>query len=368
MKFDVLARVAVLFFVPLLFFPETAHAQRAMSTAEVLSFVRSQVKIGDDRATADFLLHRIKLTQKLDLRDVEDLQGQGAGPQTLRALRKLAEDSASLAAPPPVVMVAPPPQAKPPDPAEQAEVLAKIREYALNYTATLPNYTCIQTTRRKIDPNPRAQAKGYRFTSSEIQEMLTFFDKKETYQVQVVDGKAVKNIDHNQLGGTISNGEFGTMLSHVFDPASGARFAWDHWATLDGNKNMYVFAYRIEASEGYSMLDGESHREYTSAYKGLVYADHATKTIQRITLETVDVPPDFPIQNVQIKLDYALTSISGQQYILPSHYLLTSVTDKASTENQADYKLYRKYGAESSIIFDDATPAPESQPQAPAKR
>ena len=353
MKLALLAAIA--------FLPAAAHAQRAMSTADVLSFVQSQIKIGDDRATADYLLHKVKLTQKLEIRAVEDLQGQGAGPQTVRALRKLAEDSAALPEPPPVVAAAPPPQAPPPSAAEQKSILAAIREYALNYTAGLPNYTCIQTTRRKIDPNPQALAKGYRFVANEVQEQLTFFDKKETYKVQFIDGKAVQNIDHNQLGGTISTGEFGTMLSHIFDPATGAEFVWDHWATLSGNKNMYVFAYSIPASQGYSMLDGESHREYTSAYKGLVYADRATKTIQRVTLETVDIPPDFPIQKVQIKLDYALTSIGGQQFILPSHYLLTSLTDKASTENQAEYKLYRKYGAESSITFDDVAPAPQSK-------
>ena len=157
------------------------------------------------------------------------------------------------------------------------------------------------------------------------------------------------------------------MLSHIFDPAVAAEFEWDHWATLDGNKNMYVFAYHIPASQGYSMLDGESHREYTSAYKGLVYADHTTKTIQRVTLETVDIPADFPIQKVQIKLDYALTDISGQKYILPAHYLLTSLTDKASTENQAEYKLYRKYGAESSITFEDVAPEPP-KPAKPASK
>jgi len=355
------------FLAALLFLPAAAHAQRSMSTAEVLSFVTSQIKIGDDRATADYLLHKVKLSQKLDVRSVEDLQGKGAGPQTVRALRKLAEDSAALPEPPPVVVVAPPPPAKPPDAAELAEVLTKVREYALNYTANLPNYTCIQTTRRKIDPNPAAANKGYRFVSNEVQEVLTFFDKKETYQVQMIDGKSVKNISHDQLGGTISTGEFGTMLSHIFDPAIGAEFEWDHWATLDGNKNMYVFAYRIPASEGYSMLDGESHREYTSAYKGLVYADHTTKTIQRVTLETVDIPADFPIQKVQIKLDYALTDISGQKYILPAHYLLMSLTDKASTENQAEYKLYRKYGAESSITFDDVVPEPP-KPAKPAPK
>ena len=101
------------FLAALLFLPAAAHAQRSMSTAEVLSFVQSQVKIGDDRATADYLLHKVKLTQKLDVRSVEDLQGKGAGPQTIKALRKLAEDSAALPEPPPVVVVAPPPPARP---------------------------------------------------------------------------------------------------------------------------------------------------------------------------------------------------------------------------------------------------------------
>src|SRR4051812_49050075 len=76
-------------------------AQRAMTVADVIAFVDSQIKLkGDDRATADFLQH-VKLTQKLETRDVEDLQGRGAGPRTLQALRKLSEDSASLAAAPP---------------------------------------------------------------------------------------------------------------------------------------------------------------------------------------------------------------------------------------------------------------------------
>src|SRR5678815_2582086 len=88
------------FLAALLFLPAAAHAQRSMSTAEVPGFVQSQIKIGDDRATADYLLHKVKLSQKLDVRSVEDLQGKGAGPQTVRALRRLAEDSAALPEPP----------------------------------------------------------------------------------------------------------------------------------------------------------------------------------------------------------------------------------------------------------------------------
>ena len=39
--------------------------------------------LDNDRITADFLLHKVKLTQKLDDRTVEALQGEGAGAKTV---------------------------------------------------------------------------------------------------------------------------------------------------------------------------------------------------------------------------------------------------------------------------------------------
>src|SRR5580700_5730434 len=87
--------------VALLLFSVTANAQRSMTVAELTTFVKSQIKLkGDDRTTADFLLHKVKLTEKLEDRAIEELQGQGAGPKTVQALRKLSEESASLAAAP----------------------------------------------------------------------------------------------------------------------------------------------------------------------------------------------------------------------------------------------------------------------------
>src|SRR5256885_8225096 len=120
----------------LLFTAVSAFAQRPMTVAELTSFIKSQIKMkGDDRTTADFLLHKVRLSQRLDDRAVEELQGQGAGPKTVQALRKLSEESASLpAAPPAQAPPAPPPPLPAPSPAEQAQILAAMKEYALNYT------------------------------------------------------------------------------------------------------------------------------------------------------------------------------------------------------------------------------------------
>jgi hypothetical protein len=335
----------------------TLCAQRSMTVAEVEAFVKSQIKMkGDDRLTADFLSHKIKLSEKMDARTVEELQGLGAGPKTTAALRKLSEDSASLpAAPQTQAAPAPPPPIPPPDSIEQAETLAAMKSYALNYTKGLPNYMCVQTTHRHIEPTVR----GYLPYGDVVQEQLSFFDRKETYKVESIDGKAVANMEHNQLGGVVSSGEFGSMLHHIFDPETGTDFTWDHWATLRG-KRMYVFAFSVPKSAGYSMYHGESKREYTSAYKGLVYADHETKEVMRIKMDCVGIPPDYPIHEVGLTLDYAPTKIGDQEFTLPFHFELHSREEKAVSKNEAQYRLYRKFGAETSITFTDE-PTPEDQ-------
>jgi len=344
-------------FLLLLFAAACAYAQRAMTVAQVVTFVQSQIQMkGDDHQTAEFLLKRIKLSERLEDRVVEDLQGQGAGPMTVRALRKMSEESAGLPAPPPpaaapVVHLPPPP-----DPAEQQAVLAAVREYALNYTKSLPNYVCVQTTRRRISPT----STRYLPYADVIREELTFFDHKESYKVVMVNNQSVANMKHEQLGGAVSNGEFGTMLAHIFDPETGTEFNWDHWATLRG-KRMYVFGFSVPQTAGYSMYHGESKREYTSAYKGLIYADHDTKAVMRIKMDCVGIPADYPIKSVGITLDYEPTKVGDEMFTLPFHFQLDSTDTQAVVKNEADFRLYRKFGAEATITFGDADPIPDDQ-------
>lgn len=336
----------------------TAVAQRPMTVADLTAFIKSAIKLkNDDKQTAEFL-RKIKVTQKLEDKTVEELQGLGAGPKTVAALRKLEEESASLAgAPPPPPPAAKAPSRPPPDSMEQAEVIAEMREYALNYTEKLPNFLCAQITRRHYDPtSPR-----YRAAGDVILEQVSFFDHKENYKVQAINSQSVHNISHEQIGGVRSSGEWGSMLHNIFAPEDEAQFDWDHWGTLRG-KSMYVFAYRVEKDHGYSMRDDEARKEYTSAYTGLVYADKETKEIQRITLKTVEIPSDFTVKDVALTLDYKPTDISGHIYTLPFHYELDSVDVHGNSKNDADFKLYQVYGADTTITFgDDTGPTPEDQ-------
>src|SRR5712672_3496199 len=113
------------------------YAQMKMTADQVVSFIKSSIQLHhNDRQVAEYV-KKIKLSDKLEDRRVEELQGMGAGPKTIAALRELsvASSTLSLTAPPP----APPPKPviPPPNSIEQKAILEEIIETARNYSKTL---------------------------------------------------------------------------------------------------------------------------------------------------------------------------------------------------------------------------------------
>src|ERR1700736_5177865 len=129
----------------------TAASDMRLTIEQLTAFIRSSINMKHpDKQVAEYLKH-VKLVNKLDDRTIEELQGMGAGPKTVAALRGLSEETTALP-------VAPPPAPKPvvtpmagPDSIDQAKILDEVRQYVLNYTKQLPNFICLQVTRRYID-------------------------------------------------------------------------------------------------------------------------------------------------------------------------------------------------------------------------
>lgn len=336
-----------------------AWAQRQMSVPQLVSFIKSSVQMrNDDRQVAEYV-RKIKLTNRLDARTVEELQGSGAGPRTVAALKELVTASVQLPAAPPPEPPTAIPTIPPPSSIEQAKILAEVTQNARDYVTTLPNFICTQVTRRHVDP---AGQQNWRLVDT-IQERLSYFEKKEDYKVVLVNNQAVSGVDHDKLGGATSSGEFGTMLSEIFDPESHAQFDWERWATLRGRR-MYVFSFRVpQRYSKYSILHVESGRRIIAGYHGLVYADRDTKQVMRIKLDCDSIPPDFPIQQVSLDLNYDLTAIADQQFVLPLKADLRSSQGRYQSWNEVEFHLYRKFGTDTSITFDPVGEIPEDQLQ-----
>ena len=332
-----------------------AQAQSKLTVEQLVSFVKSSVQLHhDDRTMANYIKKNVKLSNRLDARTVEELQGMGAGPQTVAALKGLITESATLEPPPPpapkLVVVGPPA----PDSIEQKQILAEITENAQNYIKSLPNFICLQVTRRYGDSSG---LENFRLIDT-IAERLSYFEQKEDYKVVSVNGvPATGNVKHEQQTGASSSGEFGSILKEIFDPETQTDFNWERWATLRG-KRMYVFNFHVhQLHSQYTIYSAEVKRTIIVGYHGLVYADRDAKMVMRIMMEAEDLPADFPVQSVNLDMNYDFMKISGQPYLLPLKSEIRSHEGKFMVKNEVEFRLYNRFGADTSIQFGDVPDA-----------
>lgn len=333
-----------------------ATVEMNMTVAQLVMFIRSSVELHQPDVKVAEYLRKVRLTDKLDNRTIEDLQSLGAGPRTVAALHDLAEASAGLAPappPPPKPVYVPPP---PPDPAEQAKIIEQAREYALNYTKQLPNFICVQVTRRDVDPT----GTGNNWYHSDTITARLSYNGTENYEVILHNDEPVASASMRQFGGTTSEGEFGTMMDELFEPATHAQFSWDHWATLR-RRRTYVFAYDVQQQFSKYHVEADDVQSIVPAYRGLVYIDEDTKMVVKIVMTPYSMPASFPIHDITSSLDYDFETIGDQQYMLPLKSVLTSKRDRQMTRNDIEFRLYRKFGTESTIKFETPDVLPEDQ-------
>lgn len=334
-----------------------ASSELSLTVEKLVAFIRSSIQLKQpDKQVAEYL-HHVKMVQKLDDRTIEELQGMGLGPKTVAMLHDLRDASAGLPA-------APPPPPKPviipipgPDSIEQGKIIDETRSYVMSYTKNLPNFICVQVTRRDVDPT--GTDNDWRHVDT-ITTRVAYNEQKEDYQVVLVNNMPVTNIKMEQLGGTMSFGEFGSMMKEIFMPESRARFAFERWATLRGRRT-YVFAYDIEQQYSRFRVSADRTLEIVPAYRGLVYIDRDTKMVTKITQIPYNMPDTFPIHDVKLSLDYDFTKIGDSEYLLPLKSVNSSSRSHYLTRNEIEFRLYRKFGTESTIKFETPEPLPEDK-------
>jgi hypothetical protein len=353
----------------------TAMGQ-SLSVQKLITFLESSEKLikegkMTDRELAGYL-SKVKLTERLDDRAIEEIQGAGGGigPKTLEALRALRDRTQNLA-----VAKLPPPEPKPvpippPTSQEQAAIITEVREYALNYSKTLPDFICTQVTRRYAAPAPGTRGGGsvgsdptwYALDTLTIK--LSYFEQKEDYKLILVNNTMTTQ-DYKTLGGSTTTGDFGSMMKEIFEPASQAHFEWDHWGTLRGRR-VLAFNYRVAQSRSQWHIVYDKKLDIVPAYHGLVYVDKESHEVLRVTLAAENIPPDFPIKRAETVLDYDYQQLSGKTFLLPLKSTTLMSASDYLTKNDEEFRVYRKYSAESDIKF-DATDVPAPLPEEKTK-
>ena len=311
---------------------------------EVIEVVRSGLRDGDSDNAIARSLRKLKLGERMDIRVIEELESEGAGQKTIGELELLREPSQTLPAP-----AAPLPftHAAPPSAEERTRVLDGARESALNYSKSLPDFICMQTVRR-FDT-----LRGRWLLKDTLDVKLTFFEQKEDYRLLRVNGRPAV-ISYRDVGGAISQGEFGSLLRLIFDDKSQVEFQWAHWTRLR-KRPAHVFSFRTDAP--IYRLEISRGREGTSRgvavrQRGYVYVDRDTGNIVRIVAEAHGIPAKFPVRTSSTALDYELTKVGARDFLLPLRAEIRMGTDSMMTLNEVRFNGYQRFSAEATISFE----------------
>lgn len=338
-------------------------AQQGLSYQQLRDMLQSSIEQGlQDREISKYLKSQ-KLRFALSDALLEEFQGMGAGSRTLKVLRELQTRSRAMPVPRIVEANEPsgPDQPPPPSEEEQARIIAETRANALAYTDDLPDFVCLQVTRRYVDPSGLEMDW---LKQDEVKTRVSYFDHHENYEVISVNNQ-ITNVQMHDLGGTTSTGEFGSMLAQLFDPKTDAQFDWARHSLLRG-RAVYVFTLRVLKSRSRWSLSVAKTDTIITGYRGLVYIDKETERVLRIYTEAENIPRDFGLQSAQSRLDYDYIEIGGQKFLLPLKARVRLRQGKLLARNDVEFRLYRKFSADATITFDEAEgldPLLEEQPE-----
>ena len=344
---------------------------KPLTIRELIAFVKNNqqfIKEGKstDRDTAKFLAS-VKLSEKLDESVIEDLQGEGVGPQTIKALERLRDQSQNLTA---ANLQAPLPDDPIPVPTsiEQGAILDAVRDYVMNYDSGLPDFICLEVETRKVAPRPggryggRAGSEPSFQTQDTITSKLTYFKHREE-KTPILNGSKPITTAYENLGGSTSTGDFGTMLRTLFEPSTQARFEWSRWTTWHHRLTMVFSFHVMQDRSQYSIAVKDLKLQIVTAYTGEVFVDDETRKVTRLKTEAEHIPSDFPVKRAETTLNYEDADVGGLKFLLPSRGEVQMDGTEVLSDNILEFRFYRKYEVGSSISFDLPADLQAGQPE-----
>ena len=338
----------------------TALAQQALTVANLVDFIKSSIqRKNPDRDVAVFVA-KVKMAERLYPNVVEDLQAAGAGPKTVAALASLVAQSASLSpAPAKMVMTTQKPTGpREPSEADKKKALQEATDFALSYVKSLPDFLCLQVTRRSTDRHFEIGSEGSWSPLDRIVEKLTYFEHKENYEMLQHNDTATIGKSWENLGGSFSRGEWATLLAEVFEPSTNTDFHWTRWGTLRGHLS-HVYAYRVEQQYSQETISYQNTQKITAGFHGFIFVENGTNVVLRITV-VPDIPASFPVQDVDQTVDYDYQQIGTQSFLLPLRSQVQMRDGHEASRNEIEWRQYRKYSADTNIVYDTGDDKPLS--------
>ena len=226
------------------------------------------------------------------------------------------------------------------------KLIQQTGEWAQTFTNGLPNFLCDQITTRYYE---QSKAEGFQPVDIVTAKVL-YEDGKEKYSQITVGGKRT-NKNMMEVGGSTSTGEFASVLSGLFEPATHTEFTFRESTTVD-RKAAAIYDLRVAlVNSNWSIIVGG--QMLRPEYTGSVWVDKASGQVRRIEMEAQNIPKDFPFDTTAQTIDYDEVSLGTSKFLLPVHAenLACERGSSRCSKNTIDFRDYHRYAGESTIEF-----------------
>jgi hypothetical protein len=233
-------------------------------------------------------------------------------------------------------------------PFQDDPLIAKAREAAYNFSESLPNFFCKQMTTRYHSENS-----GKAWNASDIVSADVAYEGGHESYKNIKVGNSSTNKSMEQIGGTVSTGEFSSWLEDLMSDSTAAVFRRGAADTIQG-RSAIVFSLDVPRERSHWLVKAPSELYYP-AYHGSVWIDKATGRVLRIEVQARNVPGAFPFDTIEMAIDYDYIRLAAgeQAYLLPSDAEALSC-DRGTSDcarNRIEFRNYRKFEASSTIDF-----------------
>ena len=340
-----------------------------VSISQLRSFLLEQHKFRrSDTETAN-RLSSVSLAERLSGQALNRIINETKpGPESVEQLRLLAD--LSIFAPPPASES---PVSHLPQPEARQAILQRGAEYAHSALRHLPDFLAVRDTRR-FDNRPQATGMGHPKAKIQLHWIGEFKDQI-TYRngAEVVgdpETKQAKSAQTMMHPGLLSIGEFGPILSVVFNDFAQGEIEWARWELDPVDGRLAVFRFNVPKLGSHYLVDYccytkpeeqmEFHFRDHPAYHGEVLVSPDSGVVRRIAIHA-DLDSSSPIIRSDLAVQYGEVEIGDRTYVCPVrsiaiteiHNVKMKPIDGVGIErhlNEVQYLDYHKFGSTSRIL------------------
>jgi len=231
--------------------------------------------------------------------------------------------------------------------AQEDPLLARARVAVNEYGSGLPDYVCQESIERFTISGLGQRSRVVQLDT--VTAEVVYERGKESFRNLRVNDKPVAQ----PTGGIWSVGFFGPMMLSLFDPRIPAEFR-RRGTSREAGRSAVRYEFEVTADKSNWQLTGEGINLKT-AYRGSIWVEASTGRILRHEIVALDLPSKFYYSGGSMKVHYGAVQINGREYLLPrtTESSMCPRNAFACERNIAQYSGCHKFGAESTLTFDE---------------